>query len=59
MADNPNPLMMIGDIDAAAAANAELFQAHVKAGMPPTAVAVMIGTLLGTLVAQADQGDQT
>lgn len=52
--DPPDPLT---ELDIHAAAVAEQFNAYVKAGMPPMAVAVMLGTQLGTMGSQGQHGD--
>jgi hypothetical protein len=39
-----------------AAATTELFNAHVKAGMPPIACAVMLGVMLATSGSQGQHG---
>jgi len=36
--------------------NTEMFNAHVKAGMPPMAVAVMLGTWMATLGTHGQAG---
>ena len=43
-----HPDAELTDIDTMAAAMAEQFNAFVKAGIPPTSAAVIIGTWLGT-----------
>jgi hypothetical protein len=58
MSQNPpeHPVFDLTELEAMAAANAELFNAHVKAGMPPMAVAVMLGQMMGSSAAQGQQG---
>lgn len=54
----PNgPADPITDLDVLAASLAEQFNAYVKAGMPPTAAAVMLGTMLGTMGGHQQHGD--
>lgn len=52
--DDPRDPMTPMEIHAAAVA--EQFTAYVKAGMPPMAVAVMLGTQLGTMGSQGQEG---
>ncbi len=58
MADQggPPPMFDLTELEQMAAANAELVNAHVKAGMPPMAVAVMLGQMMGSSAAQGQQG---
>lgn len=51
--DLPDPTT---PLDEMAAGIAEQFNAFVKAGIPPAAVAVMLGTMLGTLGNQGLRG---
>lgn len=50
------PVPDIGQLTEMAAMNTEMFNAHVKAGMPPMAVAVMLGTWMATLGTHGQAG---
>ena len=52
---DPRDLMTQMEIEAALVA--ERFNAYVKAGIPPMTVAVMLGTMLGTMGTQSREGD--
>jgi len=53
----PGPVDPVTDLDTLAATMAVQFNAYVKAGIPPMAVAVMLGVMLGTMGSQQQRGD--
>jgi len=55
MGDTPvDPITALAE---GAAGIAELFRAHVEAGMPPTMVAVMLGHMMAAMAQAAGQDD--
>jgi hypothetical protein len=51
----PDPFTGLAEI---AASTAELYKAHVEAGMPPAAVAIMLGQMLAAMAAASGQEGQ-
>lgn len=51
-----DPADPVTPMDAMAASIVEQFNAYVRAGMPPAAAAIMLGTMLGTMGSHGQQG---
>jgi uncharacterized membrane protein YadS len=55
--NNPEPADPVTELDVMAASIAEQFNAYVRAGIPPIAVAIMLGTMMGTMGSQGQHGN--